>query len=512
MEVLDKNLNRMPIAPEVLAMVPIEIVRSKYVLPMDFNTQTGVLSLATCRVKDVVKDFSLLQRRLKMKHPEIQSLQIYQVDFKNFQDGYGEHFNEHISGNMNDLQLDENEREKIINEQTRKADEILDQAIELHASDIHITPMPNGTSIEYRVDGKLVEADINLTIEDEIMICNIYKRTAQLEPVNLVPQDGRFSYRGKDIRFSSSPYGSSGMRNKVVMRIIGGAEKIPTIDKLGFGEEETEQLRRLISKPNGIILVCGPTGEGKSTTLYSMLNELNKSGENIIFTLEDPIEKYIDGIAQCQVRYAENEATRLTFEKGLKSALRQDPDVIQVGEIRDGETAITSVQASQTGHLILSTLHVRNSISVFRRLKDMGASVNSFSEQIVGVCSQRLLGLNCPHCKERVISPLNKRLRPQDLEFLEDGKYSYQSKGCTQCHNTGIIGRRPVIEIIEFNNTLRDFFCEQHGLVEIEAFLRKTVNFKSLYDKGLKLVQKGDVSLKELLSVTEPDEDIEGQQ
>ena len=511
MEVFDKTLNRFPIEKEILDLVPVEIVKSKYVIPVNFENDTGVLTLVSCRVRDVVRDFGLLERRLQLKHPEIKSIHLMQVDFKNFQDGFSEHYNDKISGNMEALQLDETEREKIINEQTRKADEILDQAIELHASDIHITPMPNGTSIQYRVDGKLVEADITLSIEDEIMICNIYKRTAQLEPVNLVPQDGRFSYRGKDIRFSSSPYGSSGMRNKVVMRIIGGGDHIPTIDKLGFGEEETEQLRRLISKPNGIILVCGPTGEGKSTTLYSMLNELNKSGENIIFTLEDPIEKYIDGLAQCQVRYAENEATRLTFEKGLKSALRQDPDVIQVGEIRDGETAITSVQASQTGHLILSTLHVRNSISVFRRLKDMGASVNSFSEQIVGVCSQRLLGLNCPHCKERVISPLNKQLRPQDLQFLEEGKYSYQSRGCIQCHNTGIIGRRPVIEIIEFNNTLRDFFCEQHGLVEIEAFLRKTVNFKSLYDKGLKLVAKGEVSLKELLSVTEPDEDIKEQ-
>lgn len=217
------------------------------------------------------------------------------------------------------------------------------------------------------------------------------------------------------------------------------------MDELSLGDEEVSILRRLIHKPSGIILVCGPTGEGKSTTLYSCLKEIRDTTNSIITTIEDPIEKFIPGIAQTQVRIAENDSNSLTFDDALRCMLRQDPDVIMVGEIRDKATAITSVQGSQTGHLILSTLHVRNSISVFRRLNDMGANVSGFAEQIVGISSQRLLSVNCPHCRRRIVSKLNSELRGQDLELLEygtddNGQEGYISYISTGCENAAIPG------------------------------------------------------------------------
>lgn len=503
------QLGQENIPPSVLAMIPVELIEKRYIFPFRFNEHFGCLSVATSKYNDVFRDYDLILKLIQKNAANVKTIELVKVDFENFQSGYSSHFHKSFSGALDDGDSS-NQSEKITSAQRDLANNIIKEAIERNASDIHITPRKNGSQIQFRIDGKLYTSQTALNATDEHMISNVYKRNAGLEPNDLIPQDGRFSYLGKDIRLSTSPYGNSGARNKIVMRIIGGAENIPTIEELHFHADEIKQLRHLMQKPSGIILVCGPTGEGKSTTLYSILSELKHTKNQIIFTLEDPIEKFIDGVAQCQVHYSENEKNALTFAKGLRSALRQDPDVIQVGEIRDGETALTSVQASQTGHLILSTLHVSNSISVFRRLEDMGANVNSFVEQIVGIVSQRLISQLCPHCRRKIISPYNEFLRPKDLELLEEGKYSYVADGCDKCNHTGIVGRIPLIEIIEFNNYLRDYFSERHGLIDIEKYLRKHIGFKSLWDKGMNNVVSGNVSLMELLDTLVVDETLDG--
>lgn len=516
----DGQLSNTDISTNVLAMLSKEIMEKRLIMPIEFDELTGTLKIVTSNYEGAFGDIAVITNLVRSVHPEVRSVELLAVTYENFTAGFSAHYREQFTPAKDAIKQHsasiEVDTAKVTSEQTKLADEILTQGIANNASDIHITPQKEGAIVEFRVDGKIRKSTITLNETDEIMVCNIYKRNAKLEVNNLVGQDGRFTFLGRDFRLSTQPYGNSGLRNKVVLRVIGSSDNVTPLEELSFREDEIKQLRRLINKPSGIILVCGPTGEGKSTTLYSCINELAALTDGVIVTVEDPIEKYIDGVAQTQVRLAASEHNSLTFEKALRSMLRQDPDIIMVGEIRDKETAIVAVQASQTGHLILSTLHVRNSISVFRRLEDMGANVSGFAEQIVGVSSQRLLSVNCPHCRKAVVSVFNERLRSQDLELLEDGtdedgnvgKLSYVSTGCEKCNHTGISGRIPIIEIIEFNNYLRDYFSERRGLIEIEKYLRKNIGFKSLWDKGMQHVADGKVSLKELLGCIDPDEDL----
>lgn len=503
----EENLAECSISAEVLAMADKELMEKRFFMPVAFDEESGQLTLVTSRYSENFLDLGLITSIFRKTHSNIQSVNLLYVEYPALTAGYNAHYKTQFTPSLSS-NIAVSTEAAVTTEQTRLSEDILKKAIDAGASDVHITPVRDGSVIMYRVDGVLRRAEIALNLEDELMVSNIYKNKADLAANSLVPQDGRFSFLGKNIRLSTMPYGGDGRRNKIVLRILSTSDIIPSIEDLGFDENESTQLRMLMNKPSGIMLVCGPTGEGKTTTQYAILNELNRDSRYAIVTFEDPIERYIDGIAQSQVRDADNEKTRYTFLKGLRSALRQDPDIILIGEIRDAETALTAVQSSQTGHLIFSTLHVRNSISVFRRLNDMGVNVSGFAEQIVGIVSQRLLSVNCPHCRKRIESGLNSRLRKQDLDLLEEGKYSYESAGCPQCGNTGILGRVPIIEIIPFNNFLRDYFSERHGLIDIEIYLRENIGFRSLWDKGMGHVAKGNVSLAELLSRIEPDEDL----
>lgn len=514
------QIGELEISTNVLAMIPQDLMELRIIMPFRYDAMTGILDVVTARYVDVCKDLAMLSTIIARDNPMVKGIRPFAVTYENFISGYNAHYKQvftpTVAVNTGNAQIVINSN-RITSEQTKLADEILKKGIEANASDIHITPSGDGAYVHFRIDGKIRDSGITLKVEDEVILGNIYKRNAGIEVNNLVGQDGRFTFLGRDFRLSTQPYGDDAIRNKIVLRIIGKSDNTLALDGLGFSELETMQLRRMIYKPSGIILVCGPTGEGKSTTLYSSISELASNTDKVVVTVEDPIEKYIDGVAQTQVRIAETEKNSLTFAKALRSMLRQDPNVIMVGEIRDRETALVAVQASQTGHLILSTLHVRNSISVFRRLMDMGANVGGFAEQIVGVTSQRLLSLNCPHCAKPVISPLNAELREVDLAMLKDGvdtakgmagKVTYVSTGCEHCNHTGFSGRIPIVEIIEFNNYLRDYFSAQHGLIDIERYLRENYGFQSLWDKAMEHVASGRVSLKELLIKIEPDEDL----
>lgn len=512
------QLSELKLSPDILNMVSKTLRVSRNIMPIDFDRETGVLTLVTTNFADCFADYAVIFKLISADTPEVRSISFLTCDYDNFSTGYSVLYAEPFTSGAGLEDREERRADlEVRSEHTKLADRILKAGIDANASDIHITPTRNGaTKVEFRIDGKIRDSGITMSHDDSLVITNIYKRNAKLEVTNLVGQDGHFPFLGRDFRLSTQPYGGDNESNKVVLRIIGASDTIKSLEELSFSSDEVFAMKRLIHKPSGIVLVCGPTGEGKSTTLYSCLQELFNTTNGVIVTVEDPIEKFIPGIAQTQVRYAENERASLTFSKALRSMLRQDPDVIMVGEIRDNETATVAVQASQTGHLILSTLHVRNSISVFRRLADMGANVSGFAEQIVGITSQRLVTLNCPHCRKKVVSPYNALLREQDTIGLEYGKdddgnegfLSYVSTGCEHCHNTGYEGRAPLLEIIAFDNYLRDYFGEYHGLVDIEQYLRETQDFKSLWDKGMERVRQGDISLEELCITIEPDVDL----
>ena len=502
------------IPSRVLGMLDDDTMDKRFMMPLSYDENTHILKIVTARFDENFLDYQVILSVVRKRFPEIQGISFVSCTYNNFLDGYQAHYKKNFTPTASGQQNTTKKEIKQTTEQTKKSEDIIQQGIALGASDIHITPNRNGASVIYRIDGKLRDSGITLSREDELMICRIYKTNAKINVNNLIPQDGRFTFLGKNIRLSTMPYGGDGERNKVVLRILSTSDTIPTIYDLGFNKEEGQLLEKLIYKPSGIILICGPTGEGKTTTLYALINELNNTHDYIITTFEDPIERYIDGVAQSQVHYAEDERTNYTFQRGLRSSLRQDPDVILVGETRDAETALTAVQAAQTGHLIFTTLHVRNSISVFRRLQDIGVNVSGFAEQIVGIASQRLLSTLCPHCKHAVKVPeeILSVLRPEDIARLprdKDGDcISYVADGCNECNSTGIGGRIPIIEIIPFNNILRDYFSEKHGLIDIEIYLRSAIGFKSLWDKGFNHVIDGTVSFKELLSRIEPDDDL----
>lgn len=512
------QLSELKIPADVLNLVSKTLRVSRNIMPVEFDKENGSLTLVTSNFPDNFAEYAIILKLINEEAPDVRSISLLACDYDNFSTGYSVIYGEPFTSGAGVEGREERRADlEVRSEHTKLADRILKAGIDANASDIHITPTRAGaTKVEFRIDGKIRDSGITMSHEDSLVITNIYKRNAKLEVTNLVGQDGHFPFLGRDFRLSTQPYGGDNESNKVVLRIIGASDTIKTLSELSFSDSEIASMKRLIHKPSGIVLVCGPTGEGKSTTLYSCLQELFNTTNGVIVTVEDPIEKFIAGIAQTQVRYAENERASLTFSKALRSMLRQDPDVIMVGEIRDKETATVAVQASQTGHLILSTLHVRNSISVFRRLSDMGANVSGFAEQIVGITSQRLVTMNCPHCRKKIVSPYNNLLRKQDIKGLEYGRddeghegfLTYASTGCEHCDYTGYEGRIPLLEVIAFDNYLRDYFGEYHGLVDIERYLRETQGFKSLWDKGMERVRVGDISLEELCTTIEPDVDL----
>ena len=522
-EAYNTPIRELELDSRVLEMIPKTVMAERCLMPLFFDEATGLLTIATSRPEDSFGDAALILKLIQRHSPAVKALTFCSVTYENFNLGYTSHYRQQFvpsNTQTTEAAADTPMEMQVTSEQTKLAQEILQKAIEVGASDIHITPYKDFARVKFRIDGKPRTSSVAmLSVQDEIMISNIYKRNSGLEVNNLVNQDGRFSMFDKDFRLATTPYGDSGMRNKVVLRVIGSSENVRTLDELGFSREETETIRDLVFQPSGILLVCGPTGEGKSTTLYACIKELADTDEYVINTIEDPIEKYIAGVSQSQYHAAENEKNAFTFTKAIKAFLRSDPDVIMVGEIRDKETAVTSVQASQTGHMIFSTLHVRNSPAVFKRLADMGVNVSGFTEQIAGIISQRLLAVSCPHCKKRIVSQLNRKLRQKDLALLEYGEddngntgyISYASFGCPECHQTGIIKRIPILEIISFDNYLRDYFANNHGLVAIEKYLREKRGFKSLWDKGMLLVAEGVVSLEELMSRIPVDIDFESE-
>ncbi len=366
------------------------------------------------------------------------------------------------------------------------------QAVKRGASDIHIETHEKRGVVRLRIDGVLikhVDLDkniINLVISRIKVISNLDISERR------IPQDGRtqvkIAGKGLDIRVSVLPtyYGE-----RVVMRILMESSDIPTLEKLGFSKTLTHDFEKLLEHAHGMILVTGPTGSGKSTTLHTFLQTVATPDKNII-TIEDPVEYKADNINQIQV----NTKTGLTFASGLRSILRQDPDIVMVGEIRDKETAEIAIQAALTGHLMLSTLHTNNTAAAITRLVDMGIDDFLISSSLLGVLAQRLVRKLCPHCKEPDTLP------PEIAsEFdIAPGSRIYREKGCAQCNYTGFIGRRAVGELLIMDDEVKRMLKEGMSDFEIRAAMQKR-GMKLLHEQLLDLLLEGETSLKEVIRV-----------
>lgn len=371
---------------------------------------------------------------------------------------------------------------------------ILSQAVRDKASDIHVETFEDRLSVRYRIDGVLSEVLSPKRMLAPLLVSRL-KVMAKLDIAEKrVPQDGRISVRiaghAVDIRMSTIP---SAHGERVVLRLLDKQAGQLQLEQLAMNEQVMQGYQRCLRSPHGIVLVTGPTGSGKTTTLYAGLSHINETSRNIL-TIEDPVEYMLPGIGQTQV----NTKVDMTFARGLRAILRQDPDVVMVGEIRDLETAEIAVQASLTGHLVLSTLHTNTAIGAVTRLQDMGIEPFLLSSSLIAVMAQRLVRLLCSDCREaREPTPAERDMLQLDAE---PSAVVYSARGCAACNHSGYRGRTGIYELIEIDDTLRLMIHE--GASEQEMLAQARANYPGIQQDGRRRILAGDTSIEEVLRVT----------
>ena len=377
---------------------------------------------------------------------------------------------------------------------------IISQAVKERASDIHIEPTDTTLRVRYRIDGALREF-FSFPFKTHALLVSRIKIMSDLDIAERrIPQDGRIKYvegnKEYDLRVSTLP---TVIGEKIVMRILDRSSVIVDIKSLGFSTHNLDRYSKLYHQSYGMILVTGPTGSGKTTTLYSTLTGLNKITENII-TVEDPVEYRLDGINQVQI----NPKAGLSFAAGLRSILRQDPNIVMLGEIRDGETADIAIRAALTGHLVLSTLHTNDSAGAVSRLIDMGVAPFLVSSSVLGIIAQRLVRVICPECKEAY--QLEKD--SVESEFMGDtykeGMFIYRGKGCPNCGGTGYRGRLAIHEVLPISRNIRELITNHASVDTIKnaAFSEGMISMKQ---DGIQKVLEGKTTVKEVMKVAYAD-------
>lgn len=371
---------------------------------------------------------------------------------------------------------------------------ILTQGVSMGASDIHVEPKQNNIIVRFRIDGDLMEVMVLNSSIHQSLVTRMKIMSGLDIAERRVPQDGRFSMemgaKSVSFRISTLPsvYGE-----KVVIRILGDNKvDVVPVTELGMTPANFDKLSQLIHNPNGVILVTGPTGSGKTTTIYSALNEVAKPTVNVV-TIEDPVEKVMDNITQVHI----NVKAGVTFAKGLRAIMRQDPDVIMVGEIRDEETAVIAAQAAITGHLVLSTIHTNDAASTFMRLIDMGVEPYVVASSVIGIIAQRLVKTICPDCKEGYA--------PTEEDVLNWGsgempQVLYKGKGCKRCNYTGYRGRTAVHEIIMVNHEIRNLIMERASSQKIKA-MAEQFGFTDMEFNAKQLIFEGKTTINEMRKV-----------
>ncbi len=481
----------------------------------------GSLPFSFARRFDLLLDYQDRQARVRYKGtPPLAALlevrrfagspiQCLAVDDSTFEQALAEHYQQDSSAArqlMNDLGNDEGlqalAEELPEDEDLLEADDgapiirlinaMLSEAIKEGASDIHIETFERNLSVRFRVDGVLREILRPQRKLAAVLVSRV-KVMAKLDIAEKrVPQDGRISLRiggrGVDVRVSTLP---SRHGERIVMRLLDRNSVQLNLASLGMGGDLRESFEQQLHKPHGILLVTGPTGSGKSTTLYAGLTTINNTERNIL-TVEDPVEYDLEGIGQTQV----NPKVDMTFARGLRAILRQDPDVVMIGEIRDLETAEIAIQASLTGHLVLSTLHTNTAIGAVTRLRDMGVEPFLLASSLLGVLAQRLVRTLCSDCRQQ--RPANDYERK--VMKLEASQQLWESTGCSECHHTGYRGRTGIHELFLIDDDVRQLIHEGAGEQLIERHIRQTV--PSIQMDGFRKVIEGATSLEEVMRVT----------
>jgi len=377
---------------------------------------------------------------------------------------------------------------------------ILFEALKIRASDIHLQPYHDRMQVRYRIDGILYDSKLIPKKFQDAIISRVKVMGKMDIAERRLPQDGRTTIKvgdGEvDVRVSSVP---TSQGERIVFRLLDKSARLYTLDEIGLTDDNLSTIRRLISYSHGIILITGPTGSGKTTTLYSGLAEINSDEKNVI-TIEDPIEYNIDGISQIQVSNKKG----LTFASGLRSLMRQDPDVMMVGEIRDGETAGIAVQSANTGHLVFSTLHTNDSAGAITRLVNLGVEPYLVASAVIAVIAQRLVRLICPYCKES-FEPTDAQLGELGVtrDSLTDNQL-WRGRGCENCLGRGLFDRTAIYEIFAIDETSRDQIIERTSasLIKQSAVQR---GLQTLRMDGAKKVVQGETTIEEVFRVTQLD-------
>jgi type IV pilus assembly protein PilB len=499
MEIVD--LEGLEIARSVVDMVPQEQCRENHVMPLDMFD--GILTVAisdpldlqaldnirfviNCQVQPVLCTREAIDSAIDRYYSASDSLK---DRLSNFDDSSLEHIDtEKIKAGAESVSEDDAPIIKLVQM-------IITEAVKARASDIHIEPMIDRVRVRYRIDGNCYEMDSPPKHLQGSVIARIKIMAMMDMAEKRRPQDGKIPLkclgRNLDLRVSTLPasHGES-----VVMRILDKASISFGLDQLGFHSSDMKIFRGLIRKPNGVILITGPTGSGKTTTLYSALNELNKPDRKII-TVENPVEYTLAGINQCQV----NVAAGMTFQKALRAMLRQAPNIILIGEIRDEETAHIAIEAALTGHLVFATLHTNDAPSALTRLIDMGIAPFLVASSVQAVQGQRLVRMICPDCKEPDEALDVQRLKAVGLrEEQFAGKITYHGRGCKTCRRLGFKGRKGIYEIMVMNSRLREM-CFQKGTTDSLRDQARRDGMHTLLDDGLRKVLDGLTTLNEVM-------------
>ena len=395
-----------------------------------------------------------------------------------------------VSERAGEVKITEDEKEAPI---IRLLNLVILQGVREKASDIHIEPEEKNLRIRYRIDGILLETSSAPKYLQPTIISRIKVLGNMDIAETRAPQDGRFKMKvdGKEIEFRVSCFPTIYGEN-VVLRILDQSSAILSLQDLGFAKETLDKYQEAVSTPYGIVLVTGPTGSGKTTTLYATLNTINSTEKNII-TIEDPVEYRLNLIRQTQV----NPKAGITFANGMRSILRQDPDVIMVGEIRDLETSEIAFQAAMTGHLVFSTLHTNDAVGALSRMLQLGVEPFLIGSSTIGVLAQRLVRTVCPNCKV-AYEPHERTLRSFNLSEKKGESVFYHGKGCKSCRQTGYHGRTGIFELMLVDDAVQDLILRRASAAELLESARRTQNMKTLREDGLEKSMKGITTLEEV--------------
>lgn len=501
-----RSINDRDIPEELLKMVPTRFAKRFHVLPIGYRDDRVEIVCSDPLNTSVIDDLQILLEkpvRAVVSTPGIITEAINRsYDRISTADSAIEDFNTEV---IDDTALDEpvdlldSEDEAPI---IRLVNSILFRSVKDRASDVHIEPYEREVAVRFRIDGDLYDI---LKIPKRVQN-SVISRIKLIGGLNIaekrLPQDGRIRIKiaGKDIdlRLSTIPTAHG---ERIVLRLLDKSANLLDLKALGFEGRMLKMIHEQIVRPYGILLVTGPTGSGKTTTLYACLSEINTEDKNII-TVEDPIEYQVPGIGQIQT----NEKIGLSFASGLRSILRQDPDIILIGEIRDKETAEIAVQASLTGHLVLSSIHTNDATSCIARLVDMGIEPFLVASSLCGILAQRLVRRLCPDCKER-IDPTAEELERIGLSSLPQGATLYRAKSCDKCHHTGYTGRMGIFEMLPIDENLRTVILKNSDSVSIKK-AAVAQGFQPMRMDGIRKVLKGLTTIEEVLAVTAEDSRI----